>query len=155
MEVYRAPMRSRAKAVDGGCAVERALTIGVCGVGGVLSPAPSTLAEAVRSAAKAYDERLARRLERFAHVAEGAFVWTRDAEGGYHVGRLTGPWRYDPSAEAAAADLVHVRDCTWRLDPIDQPSVPAAVVQTFGRGGRNFQRIHAAGVGEASAAVWD
>jgi hypothetical protein len=114
---------------------------GLCGVGGRLSRAPDTLADAVVGTERTYGERAARRLERFAAVADGAQVWTRDERGHHHTGLLAGPWWYDDSPGAAAADLVHVRRCDWTEVPDDE--VPDAVLATFARGGRNFQRITA------------
>jgi hypothetical protein len=152
--VYRAPMRSRGDDVDPGLAVERALLAGVCGVGGCLSEPPVTLRDAVAAVSVEHDERTARRVERFAAAPEGAYVWTRDPDGLTYLGRLTGPWRYDASAGATSADLVHVRDCRWLASPVAEPEVPQAVTRTFGRGGRNFQQIHDASVSEESQALW-
>jgi hypothetical protein len=153
--VYRAPMRSRRDDVDPGLAVERALLTGVCGVGGSLSRVPRGLEAALRLTEHEYDVRTARRLERFAEVPAGSFVWTRDVEGMFHLGRLTGEWRYDDSVEAVSVDLVHVRDCRWRPAPVSDAEAPAAVVQTYRRGGRSFQKIHDAAVGGQSLALWD
>jgi hypothetical protein len=142
VSTYRAPMRSRLDDVDPALAVERALDLGVCGVGGRLTVEPTTLDEAVRAVALAHDERVAARLRRFALVDDGAEVWTRDAGGRFVVGVLEGPWRWDGDDQAFAADLQHVRRCTWSAP--DAP-VPHAVLASFERGGRNFQRITALG----------
>lgn len=152
--VYRAPMRSRDDRVPEGIAVERALAEGVCGVGGRLDDAPESLAAALAAVDEAFGERMARRLERFAAVSEGAFVWTRDAEGLLWLGRITGPWRYDASPDARAADLVHVRACDWLDRPVEPSEAPAAVHETFARGGRNWQRISRGDAEAATAAVW-
>ncbi len=113
-------------------------------MGGQLPTTPETLAEALAELSAAYDERLARRVERFAAVPEGAVVWTRDADGLLWRGRIVGPWRYDDEPAALAADLVHVRGARWEHEGQPEHLVPAAVVASFGRGGRNFQRIRAA-----------
>ncbi|BBX66696.1 hypothetical protein MPSYJ_01570 [Mycolicibacterium psychrotolerans] len=131
--VYRAPMRSRRDDIDPHLAVERALRAGVCGFGRVGVPE--------------------RRVERFAEVADGSFVWTRDSDGLFWLGRLTGPYFYDAAGEGV--DLVHVRPCRWRDEPLVEKRCPAAVLATFARGGRNFQQIHDAGVGSESARVWE
>ena len=133
--VYRCPLRSRRDDVDPALALDRAMTLGLCGFGG-----------------DSDGERLARRVERFAAVPDGAFVWTRDVDGLYLLGRIEGPYVYD--AEGESADLVHVRPCHWRPEPVTESRCPAAVVATFGRGGRNFQQIHDAHVGEQSLQVW-
>ncbi|KQX72522.1 MULTISPECIES: hypothetical protein [Aeromicrobium] len=132
--VYRAPLRSRRDDVDHAAAVEHALRNGLVGVG------------------EATDERSERRLERFVAVPAGAFVWTRHPDGRTFLGRITGPWRRDD--EGAAVDLVNVRDCDWVDEPVDAAVTPAAVQQTFARGGRNFQQTHPGDVESATAHVW-
>jgi hypothetical protein len=126
MNVYRAPMRG---------AVERALSCGVVGIG------------------EATDERAERRLERFVTAPKGSYVWTRDAGGDAYVGRITGSWRYEQAG--AEVDLVNVRDADWITEPVDPALVPAAVAQTFARGGRNFQQIHPGNVEAETAELWD
>ena len=148
-------MRSRRDDVDHGLAVERALVTAVCGIGGILSRAPRGLEEAVGLTDQEYDGRTARRLERFAEVPTGSFVWTRDLDGLFHLGRLTGEWRYEDSVEAVSVDLVHVRDCRWLPTPVPEAEAPAAVVQTYRRGGRNFQTVHDEAVGGESLAQWE
>lgn len=153
--MFRAPMRSRDDGIVEGAAVERALTLGVCGVGGRLERVPSSITEALGAVDTRHGERLARRLERFASAPDGAFVWTRDVEGLLWLGRLAGPWRYDPTVAADAVDLVHVRPSVWAEVPIDASEVPAAVRATFARGGRNWQRVHDPEVSARSAALWE
>lgn len=138
-------MRSRRDDVPDGLAVDRALTLGLCGIGGRLDPPPLTLGEAVARLSTAYDERTARRLQRFAEVPDGAVVWTREIDGLYRRGHLAGGWRYDAAPDAVAADLVHVRPCEWAPEVFGE--APAAVAYAFSRGGRNFQRIRAASEG--------
>jgi hypothetical protein len=129
-------MRSRRDDVDPGLAGERALLHGLCGMGEVT------------------DDRAARRLERFTAVPVGAFVWTRDGDGSTYLGRLTGPCRRDDDPAAVAADLVHVRDCTWLPDPVPDAQLPPAVTRTFARGGRNFQQVHDPDVEAQTAEIW-
>jgi hypothetical protein len=136
--VYRAPLWSRLDEVDRGAAVAWALEQAVCGVGGRLRDVPRDLDDAVAAVARAWDRRVADRLRRFADVPDGARVWTRDGEGLFHVGELRGPWRFDASAAAYDVDLTHVRPCAWGAGPVDPPP---AVLATYARGGRNFQRI--------------
>ena len=133
--VYRAPLRSRRDDVDHAAAVEWALRSGVVGVG------------------EATDERSERRLERFAAIPDGSFVWTRHPGGAVHLGRVVGQWHRDD--DGAAVDLVAVRACDWVAEADDPTRVPAAVVQTFGRGGRNLQQIHPGDVEPRTAEVWE
>lgn len=153
--VYRAPMRSRDDDVIDGPAVERALAIGVCGVGGRLDDAPDSVADALAAVDAAHGERMARRIERFAGVPEATFVWTRDADGFLWLGRLAGPWRYDLSPEAREVDLVHVRACDWLDRPVEPAAIPAGVLEAFARGGRNWQSISRADSARLTAAVWE
>ena len=148
-------MRSRRDDLDPQAALDRALRLSRCGFGGVLTPAPADLDAAVELAAAQHDERLARRIDRFAAVEEGAFAWTRDGDGLYRLGRISGPYSYDDAPEAAAVDLVHVRACSWLDTPFVESAVPPAVIATFERGGRNFQRTHTAGIGEHTQRIWD
>jgi len=148
-------MRSRRDDVDPGLAPERAVALGLCGIGGRLPREPSGLEDAVLLTEEVYDDRTARRLARFAAVPVGAFVWAREGEGLYLLGRLTGEWRYDGQRDAVAADLVHVRDCAWADEPVSEAELPAAVAHTFARGGRNFQQIHDPDVAARSQALWD
>ena len=145
MSSYRAPMRSRIDEVDAALAVERALELGLVGVGGRLSTPPRDAADAVARVSDEHDERVARRLERFIAVPDGVEVWTRDPAALFHRGVVTGPWRYDADPAAYAVDLTHVRPCVWEPDALAEHELPAAVAATFRRGGRNFQRIRAAG----------
>jgi hypothetical protein len=147
-------MRSRHHDVDPQETIDRAMSAQLCGFGGRLTPAPRHLDEAVSAAERQHDERLARRVERFAAVADGSFVWTRTSDGMFWVGRITGPWHYDASAAAERTDLVHVRACQWADSPVKPPEVPAAVLATFGRGGRNFQQIHDQQVGPATHRIF-
>ena len=133
--VLRAPMRSRRDDVDPRLAVERALRLGLCGMGA------------------ATDERAERRLQLFAAVPDGSFAWTR-SDDGFHLGRLTGPLREDTAAAARQADLVHVRPCTWLGEPVDPALVPEQVAYAFSRGGRNLQGIGLDGAGTATEDVW-
>ncbi|MGV0852391.1 GAF domain-containing protein [Mycolicibacterium phlei] len=141
-EVYRAPMRSRRDGLDPQAALERALGRGLVGFGEAGVDGPAAL------------ERLARRVERFAAVPDGSFVWTRDTDGRYRLGRVDGPYRYDDDPAAVDVDLVHVRPCVWVADAVSEADVPAAVVATFGRGGRSFQRTHDPDVGAQTARLW-
>ncbi|MBY3989167.1 GAF domain-containing protein [Rhodococcus fascians] len=124
--VYRAPMPN---------GVERALTYGLCGM-------------------TANDERSLRRVERFEEVPDGSFVWTRTPRGEYFLGRISGPLREDRSADAVASNMIFVRDCQWTSAPVPEAEVPMATLQTFARGGRNFQQTHDPRVGSDSASVW-
>jgi hypothetical protein len=135
-------MRSRSDAVDLQATVERARRLGLCGFGRLVTR-------------QGERERLARRVVRFAEVDDGSFVWTRDADGLFWLGRICGPYFYDSDESALSADLVHVRPCDWLSEPLTEPNVPTAVVATFARGGRNFQETHHRLVGGQTQQIWD
>lgn len=149
--MYRAPHRSRRDDVDDLASADRAVRLGLVGVGGRLAAPPDGPDDAVRCTDREHDERMARRLERFIAVPDGSFAWTRVGEQ-HHLGRIAGPWRYDDAAEAVELDLVHVRPCPWVAVPSGR--VPGGVLATFGRGGRNFQRIHSDSAERGSAQLW-
>jgi hypothetical protein len=153
--VYRAPMRSRRDDIDVQATIDRAKRLNVCGFGGVLDPPPRNLDAAIAMAEQQYDERYARRIARFAEVESGSLAWTRDTDGLFWLGRIVGPWRYDADDEAARVDLVHVRACEWLPAPATEAEVPAAVIATFRRGGRNFQQTHDPDVSRLSQEFWD
>ncbi len=140
--VYRAPMRSRNDAVEPQATIDRARQLGVCGFGRLVT-------------SSAEQDRLARRVARFAELDEGSFVWTRDTHGWFWLGRICGPYGYDAGKTAKAVDLVHIRPCEWLSIPILEQDAPAAVVATFNRGGRNFQKIHNPSVGVETQRIWD
>lgn len=134
--IYRAPMRARDVEAAAGAGAEYGLRSGVVGIG------------------PGRGEKAARMLHRFADVREGAFVWTRDCAGGYHLGRITGSLREDRSAAARAVGIIYVRDTTWLDRGLAEPDVPPAVARTFARGGRNFQRTHDGAAERMTADIW-
>jgi hypothetical protein len=64
-------------------------------------------------------------------ASQDDFVWTRDSAGGYWLGRISGPWRFDASTEATRWDLNNVRDCTWLDGSFRDYEIPGAVVRSF------------------------
>ena len=133
-DVFRAPMRARGRDdVPAGAGAEHGLRHGLMGIGDA-------------------DER---RIARLAELPDGVFVWTRDTEGTYHLGRVGGPCR--PASSSATRDigLTHVRPATWLDRPFGELEVPAGVAATFARGGRNLQRIRDAHVERRTAELWE
>ena len=134
--IYRAPMRARELDVPAGAGAEYGLASGVVGIG------------------PGRGEKAARMLHRFATVPIGVFVWTRDRAGDYHLGRIAGAVREERSPAAVAVGIVHVRDTTWLARAFRETEVPAAVAQTFARGGRNFPRTHDREAERLTAETW-
>jgi hypothetical protein len=130
--VFRAPMRARGHDAPPGTGAEFGLAHDLVGIGDT--------AEA--------------RISRFASVPDGAFVWTRDTEGMYWVGRLAGPLHPAGAAAHETAGLTHVRAADWLDTPLGEHDVPEAVAATFARGGLNFQRTHGHAVERRTAEIW-
>jgi len=60
----------------------------------------------------------------------GDTVWTRDNNGYYFLGRITGDWFYDASSECSNADIINVRKCEWyEVGTVD--NVPGKIVNSF------------------------
>jgi hypothetical protein len=152
--IHRAPMRARDRDLRPGVGADQALERGLTGTGDGLDRPPETLDEALAAVADRHGDRAARRLRRFADVPDGAFVWTRGSDDHYRLGRLAGPWRYDDDPRARAVGIHHVRPTDWLDRAFAEDEVPPAVAQTFGRGGRNFQRTHDAEAERATAGIW-
>jgi hypothetical protein len=152
--VIRAPMRARTVETPPGAGADHAIARDLIGTGDPLDPPPTTLDEAVAHAADRYGEKAGRMLHRFAALPDGAFVWTRTTDGALRLGRIAGPWRYDDTADARAVGIVHVRDAVWLPRPFLDDEAPPAVPATFGRGGRNLQRIHDAHAERETGALW-
>jgi hypothetical protein len=134
--IYRAPMRARDVDLPAGAGAEYGLAQGVVGIG----PGRGDKAE--------------RMTHRFATVSDGAFVWTRDRAGGYHLGRIAGLMREARSADARAVGIRYVRPADWLPRVFSEAEVPAAVAKTFARGGRNFQRTHDAAAERQTVELW-
>ena len=66
-------------------------------------------------------------------------VWTRDRQGVYYIGQVTGEWYYQASEENKIARMVNLRPCRWfKVGPVD--SVPGKIVNSF-IPNRTLQRI--------------
>lgn len=143
----------RTPKVDDGSAAEWAIAAGVVGLDGAVRSPADTIHDLMAMVDLEVDERTARRIRRFAMTPAGSFVWTRDRSGGLHLGRLGGGQRYARDDVAARLGLPHQRDCEWAAGPVPVALVPSAVIETFGRGGRNWQEIRADG--GASGRLWE
>lgn len=142
-------MRARDRDLPG---ADFGLEHGLVAISGVLPDPSVEIAIAVETTIDRDGQKAGRLLRRFADLPDGAFVWTRDSGGGYHLGRVTGPWRYDARA-AQGVGLGHTRPARWR-GPLGEDDVPAAVAETFARGGRNLQRIHDEHAERRTAELW-
>ena len=149
-------MRARTRDdVPAGAGAEHGLERGVVGTGDALPQVPATLDEAVAAAARTHGAKAGRMLRSFAELPEGTFVWTRATDGDYHLGRIAGPWRYDDSPAARRVGIHHVRPARWLDRPFGEGEVPAAVAETFARGGRNLQRTRSDAAARRTGELWE
>ncbi len=65
--------------------------------------------------------------------------WTRDPDGNYYLGQITGDWEYRSARRYREADIVNVRPCRWfQIGGVD--SVPGKVLNSF-RPSRTVQAV--------------
>ena len=152
--ILRAPMRSRITDVPPGAGADFAIARGLVGIGEALDRPPRSLADAILALTRAYGEKSGRMVARFADLPDGAFVWTRQRDGDYRLGRICGGWRYDDSPAARTVGIHHVRPAVWTPARFDEVTVPNAVARTFARGGRNLQRIHDPAIEQQTLDAW-
>ena len=154
--IYRAPMRARNRDdVPAGAGAEHGLRRGLVGIGERLRTVPESADEAAAAAADQDGEKAGRMVEKLAALPAGTLVWTRDREGGFRLGRIVGPWRYDASDDAVAVGIHHVRETRWLPRTFAEDEVPAAVAETVRRGGRNLQRTHDEDAERRSVEIWN
>ena len=152
--IYRAPMRARAIDAPPDAGAAFGLEHGVVGIGERLDEPPGSLEEAIQATRAQHGDKAARMLRAFAELPHGTLVWTR-ADGFFHLGRISGPWRYDDSSEALKTGIHNVRAATWLSRPFGEDEVPPAVSATFARGGRNLQRTHDSAAERRTADLWE
>lgn len=140
--------------VPPGAGAEYGLRHGLVGMGERLAAVPDSVSEAVVAVTDQDGEKAGRMVRRFAELLPGTLVWTRDGHGGFRLGRITGPWRYDTSSDAVTVGIHHVRDTRWIPRTFTEDEVPAAVAETFRRGGRNFQRTNDDDAESRTAELW-
>jgi hypothetical protein len=151
--IYRAPMRARTIDAGRDAGASFGLENDLVGIGDPLDQAPERLDEAIEATRVRYGEKAARMLRSFAELPEGTLVWTR-AHGLFHLGRISGPWRYEDSSDAREVGIHNVRPADWLDRAFGEDEAPAAVSATFARGGRNFQRTHDAVAERRTAELW-
>jgi hypothetical protein len=82
----------------------------------------------------------------------GDLCWTRDHNGSYYLGEVTGPWRYEARPEHRNADIVNVRDCQW--EEVGSPdAVPGKVINSLNVGG-TLQRVNGDTIKEYSSMLY-
>ncbi|MDQ5893777.1 MAG: hypothetical protein QG596_38 [Actinomycetota bacterium] len=127
---------------------------GIVGIGEPLEAVPETLEEAVNRTAESHGDKAARMLVRFAGLPEGSLVWTRTSDDVFRLGKVIGPWWYDDSEAAGRSGIHQVRAADWIPCNFDSAATPEAVISTFDRGGKNFQRIISREAERRSKRLW-
>jgi hypothetical protein len=152
--IFRAPMRSRIVETCPGAGADHAIGRGVVRIGDAVNGRPASAAEAVLAVAQAHGEKAGRMLARFAALPDGTFVWTRQRDGTFRLGRISGAWRYDDFPAALEVGIHHVRPAVWSPRAFGDHDVPAAVAHAFARGGRNLQRMYDREAARQSIEYW-
>ena len=147
-------MRARDRDLAAGAGAARGVQRGLVGIGDALATVPQDLDDAITMAAAEHGEKAGRMLQRFAGLPIDTLVWTRGPDGAFHLGRISGSWRYDEESGAQEVGIHHVRPTRWLAQSFGAGSVPPAVAATFARGGRNLQRINDVPAEQQSAELW-
>lgn len=134
-------MRARSLDIDQFAGARHGVSNGVVGIGEPVSRKPESLSEAILLSSDEHGEKAGRMLVRFAELPPDTMVWTQTGPEEFRLGRIRGDWFHDDSLSARATGIANARPAEW-LDRIFGPGdTPLAVIDSFGRGGRNFQRI--------------
>jgi hypothetical protein len=88
-----------------------------------------------------------------AHV--GDFIWTRDLQGRFRLGRITGPYRYENPAKAKELDTHQVRDADWAEQALGDLAVPGAVIRGFSGTSTSFSHMWNEGARLYTGWLWE
>ena len=85
-------------------------------------------------------------------VSPGDFIWSRDVEGKYLLGKFAadGGWEFQTGARNHRLDLHQLRPVSWARRRLEPDEAPGSVVRSFSGYTRAFQRIHQGGIAEAT-----
>lgn len=147
--LWRTKLRSTIPGIDHSAQVRHCLDGGIVGIGRRLDDLPTgtplddVLSTIESISGKGWGKRAAQTVRRFGcDVQVGDFVWTRDTDSHYRLGRfLDGGYRYDNSEAATAVDVHQVRPVAWAPAALNDLDVPGAVVRAFTGTGSSFSRI--------------
>lgn len=90
-------------------------------------------------------------------VQDGDFMWTRDTDSTFWLGRVGGPWLVYTSEGAFRYDLENVRPCDWlQADPsLKDYDVPGAVVRSFTGPGPTIRRVKSTVAANVTEMIWE
>lgn len=159
--IWRTKLRSLKEGVVHTDQVAYCIDGGRVGIGwGLEGTRSGTSLTRVVAAIRAKDEpgwgdRAADTVRRFGEeAAKGDFIWTRDLEGRFRLGRITGDYRYDNSPIAKKLDTHQVRKAKWGRRALGDLEVPGAVVRAFSGISTSFSRIRDPGARTYTAWIW-
>ncbi len=143
-EVQRLHIRSTIEGVSHTAATAWCLEHGKAGMGWGFwdSPGKRTWDEYVETS-----DAVNSNVRRFKEMPVGSLIWTRELNGEYWIGEVTGDWEYEDNAVARQMDLFCLRETDWQKVGTED-RVPGRVVNAF-RSSRTLQRI-----GDAGAAAY-
>ncbi len=160
--IWRTKMRSLKPGVDIAGQVDYCLDGGLVGIGWGIDELPSgaplaeVLAAIRKTEIRGWGAQAASTVRLFGEEAEvGDFVWTRDLQGRFRLGRITGGYRYDNSEKAKATDTHQVRDADWAKQPLSDLEVPGAVIRAFSGTSTSFSRMWNRGARLYTAWLWE
>jgi hypothetical protein len=61
------------------------------------------------------------------NLAPGDFIWTRDEDANFYLGRIAGGWRYVAEKDNIKADLFNLWNCDW-TGPLTLSQVPGSLM---------------------------
>jgi hypothetical protein len=127
---------------------------GVVGIGEPLPIVPATLSEALLLTSEEHGTKAGRMLLRLSELADSSLLWTQTGPEEFRLGQITGPWRFECSAPARLTGIHNVRPTDWLAHQFELPEVPAAVAESFNRGGRNLQMVRSAEGSAETSRLW-
>jgi len=158
--IWRTKLRSLKPGVDHHEQVAHNFNDGIVGIGWGIEDLPD--GAALRDVLAAIDSEpgwtkaAVHTVRRFGEDAQiGDFIWTRDLQGRFLLGRITGPYRYENSELAKRTDTHQVRDCEWANRALGDLEVPGAVIRGFVGTSTSFSRLRDDGARIYTAWLWE
>lgn len=158
--IWRTKLRSLKPGVDHAKQVAHCIEGGRVGIGwGIEELRSGALLDEVLAAIEArpdWGPQAVWTVRRFAREAKvGEFIWTRDLEGRFRLGRIAGRYRYVNSAKAREVDTHQVRKAEWAPRPLGDLEVPGGIIRGFSGTSTSFERTHDRGARLYTAWIWE
>lgn len=160
--IWRTKLRSKKDGVDHATQVAYCLDGERVGIGWGIEHLPSgsslsAVLDAIRSeTSPGWGKVAAWTVRRFGEdAAIGDFVWTRDLQGRFRLGRISGEYVYENSARAKETDTHQVRAADWAHQPLSDLEVPGAIIRAFSGTSTSFSRMWNEGARMYTAWLWE